>query len=44
MVDWNNKNRYDGIAVKDNLVIYLRLDVGCKQNFFDVAYTELFGE
>ena len=44
MVDWNNKNRYDGIAVKDNLVIYLRLDVGCKQNFFDVAYKELFGE
>ena len=44
LINWNDENRYDGFAVKDNLIIYLRFSVDCKQNFFDVAYEELFGE
>ncbi|MBQ4571948.1 MAG: DUF2812 domain-containing protein [Clostridia bacterium] len=42
LINWNDENRYDGFAVKDNLIIYLRFSVDCKQNFFDVAYKELF--
>lgn len=44
LINWNDENRYDGFAVKDNLIIYLRFSVDCKQDFFDVAYKELFGE
>lgn len=42
LIKWNDENRYDGFAVKDNLIIYLRFSVDCKQNFFDVAYEKLF--
>ena len=44
LIKWNDENRYDGFAVKDNLIIYLRFSVDCKQNFFDVAYEKLFME
>lgn len=42
LIKWNDENRYDGFAIKDNLIIYLRYSVDCKENFFDVAYKELF--
>ncbi len=42
LIKWNDENRYDGFAVKDNLIIYLRFSVDCKNNFFDVAYENLF--
>ncbi len=44
LIKWNDENRYDGFAVKDNLIIYLRFSVDCKQDFFDVAYEKLFME
>ena len=42
IVNWNNENEYDGFAVKDNIIIYIRLSIFCKNDFFDIAYKELF--
>ena len=44
IIKWNNENVYEGFAVKDNTIIYLRYSIRCEQNFFDVAYKELFEE
>lgn len=44
IVKLNDENVYKGFAVKDNIIIYLRYSIHCKQNFFDIAYEELFGE
>ncbi len=44
LIRWNDENRYDGFAVKDNLIIYLRFSIDCKEDFFDVAYEKLFME
>ena len=39
-----NVNEYDGFAVKDNTVIFLRWPVQCEKDFFEVAYENLFAE
>ncbi len=44
IVNWNDENQCDGFAVKDNMIIYLRLSVSCEKDFFDVAYEKLFNE
>lgn len=33
---------YDGFAVKDNTVLYLRWSVCCEKNFFELAYDNIF--
>lgn len=40
----DSANEYDGFAVKDNMVIYLRRPLQCENDFFEVAYEKLFVE